>query len=57
MVNTDIVTNKNKKGLRLLEGTQVTNTTVNPAAKKDTNNFFGTVRIPNYSKVSFELVS
>ncbi|KAK3498674.1 hypothetical protein B0T13DRAFT_273169 [Neurospora crassa] len=42
-------------GLRMLDGTTVTNTTVNATAPKGQNNFFGTVRIPNYSKVAFEL--
>ncbi|KAK1780675.1 hypothetical protein QBC45DRAFT_323173 [Copromyces sp. CBS 386.78] len=42
-------------GLRMLDGTIVSNTTVNSFAKKGVNNFFGTVQIPNYSKVAFEL--
>lgn len=41
----------------MLDGTTVTNTTVNATAPTGQNNFFGTVRIPNYSKVAFELVS
>lgn len=41
----------------MLDGTIVTNTTVNATAPKGQNNFFGTVQIPNYSKVAFELVS
>ena len=41
----------------MLNGTIVSNTTIDTKAKGDANNFFGTVRIPNYSKVAFELVS
>jgi len=45
----------NMPGLRLLEGTQVIDSQINLSGDSSGNNFNGTVVIPNYSLITFEL--
>jgi hypothetical protein len=47
----------NIPALRLLEGTQVQNSRISLTPEEDGNNFHGTAVIPNYSLITFELVS